>query len=80
MILVVSVFIMICGCLVFSPGLDQIPTQDLKYPQWGAILKAYGIIAFLFDLHPSVLTILVDMEDKKQLPTAIWSGYGGKYL
>lgn len=42
------------------------------------MLKAYGIIAFMFDIHPAVLTIMVDMDDKKKLPIALFGAFGGK--
>lgn len=77
--MVTSAFLLISGCLILTPGIDTTTAQPVKYPQWGLMLKAFGIIAFLFDIHPSVLTILVDMDDKKKLPVVLLGGFGGKY-
>lgn len=38
------------------------------------LLKAYGIISFQFDVHPMLLTIQVDMEDKNKIGHAVFSG------
>lgn len=38
------------------------------------LLKAYGIISFQFDIHPMLLTIQVDMEDKRKIGRAVFGG------
>lgn len=38
------------------------------------LLKAYGIISFQFDIHPMLLTIQVDMQDKTKIGRAVFSG------
>jgi solute carrier family 32 (vesicular inhibitory amino acid transporter) len=38
------------------------------------LLKAYGIISFQFDIHPMLLTIQVDMEDKTKIGRAVFGG------
>jgi solute carrier family 32 (vesicular inhibitory amino acid transporter) len=38
------------------------------------LLKAYGIISFQFDIHPMLLTIQVDMEDKRKIGKAVFGG------
>lgn len=38
------------------------------------LLKAYGIISFQFDIHPMLLTIQVDMEDKQKIGKAVFGG------
>lgn len=48
--------------------------MDLTPPPFLNLLKAYGVIAFQFDIHPLLLTIQVDMQDKKQIGQA--AGYG----
>lgn len=75
--IVLSVFILTSGCLLFEPGVDQKPSQDQQLPQWAPILTAYGIIAFQFDIHPTILTVLVDMKNRKQLPSAVFGGFAG---
>lgn len=38
------------------------------------LLKAYGIIAFQFDIHPMLLTIQVDMREKRRIGKAVCYG------
>uniref|UniRef100_A0A336N1P4 CSON008711 protein n=1 Tax=Culicoides sonorensis TaxID=179676 RepID=A0A336N1P4_CULSO len=38
------------------------------------LLKAYGIIAFQFDIHPMLLTIQVDMKEKRRIGKAVCYG------
>ncbi|XP_063703827.1 uncharacterized protein LOC134833442 [Culicoides brevitarsis] len=38
------------------------------------LLKAYGIIAFQFDIHPMLLTIQVDMKEKRKIGKAVCYG------
>lgn len=49
---------------VFDPG----------HPPFLNLLQAYGIISFQFDIHPMLLTIQVDMQDKKKIGRAVFSG------
>lgn len=75
--MVIAVFLLVLGCSLANPTAEQ-KLQNVPQPTWEVMLKAYGIITFLFDVHPSVLTILVDMDDKMQLPIAIFGGFGSK--
>lgn len=45
-----------------------------EYPDIGNLLKAYGIIAFQFDIHPMLLTIQVDMKNKKKIGKSVSIG------
>lgn len=47
---------------------------DPFHPPILNLLKAYGIISFQFDIHPMLLTIQVDMEDKKKIGRAVFGG------
>lgn len=47
------------------------------YPPFQNLLKAYGIIAFQFDIHPMLLTIEVDMEKKEKIGKAVTYGILG---
>lgn len=47
---------------------------DPSNPPMLNLLKAYGIISFQFDIHPMLLTIQVDMEDKTKIGRAVFSG------
>lgn len=38
------------------------------------IFQAYGIIAFQFDIHPMLLTIQVDMQEKTKIGKAVCNG------
>lgn len=71
-----------CGCLLSSDSqsLLQEHTDLEELPVWILMLRAYGIIAFQFDIHPSILTIQMDMDDKMQLPKALIGGFTGIYF
>lgn len=38
------------------------------------LLKAYGIISFQFDIHPMLLTIQVDMQNKRKIGRVVFGG------
>lgn len=79
--IVTTVFLLINGCLLFSEkesNSQETPLQKEIMPQWKNVLKAYGIIAFQFDIHPSILTIQVDMLEKSNLSKAIIGGFSSK--
>lgn len=42
---------------------------------WKNVVSAYGIIAFQFDIHPTLLTIHVDMKDKTKITSVILGGF-----
>lgn len=44
------------------------------FPPLENLLKAYGIIAFQFDIHPMLLTIQVDMEHKRKIGKSVCYG------
>ncbi|XP_058128890.1 uncharacterized protein LOC131286848 [Anopheles ziemanni] len=46
----------------------------LGLPPLVQLLKAYGIIAFQFDIHPMLLTIQVDMQHKRHIGKAVLYG------
>nr|XP_040224133.2 uncharacterized protein LOC120950287 [Anopheles coluzzii] len=52
------------------------PFRDitLGLPPFVQLLKAYGIIAFQFDIHPMLLTIQVDMQHKRHIGKAVLFG------
>lgn len=55
---------------------DYVPFAGLSMDPPPAInlLKAYGIIAFQFDIHPMLLTIQVDMKEKRRIGKAVCYG------
>lgn len=42
------------------------------------MLKVYGMIAFQFDIHPMLMTIEVDMQNKAKIGSAVCYGLIGK--
>ncbi|XP_050064150.1 uncharacterized protein LOC114122862 isoform X2 [Aphis gossypii] len=45
--------------------------EPIPEPSWNSVALAYGLLAFQFDVHPLVLTIQMDMVNKRKLPLAI---------
>ncbi|KAJ8920708.1 hypothetical protein NQ315_004847 [Exocentrus adspersus] len=72
-LIVVAVFLLTSGSLLFTNKIDSNlkEANDGHVPLWKSILTAYGIIAFQFDIHPTILTIQIDMHNKFKLPIAI---------
>ncbi|XP_047347609.1 amino acid transporter AVT1C isoform X2 [Vespa velutina] len=70
-----------CGTIIFTATLiwwciindDQtidhlpIPTS----PTWDKFISGYGMLAFLFDVHPTLMTIQVDMHNPRDINKAI---------
>jgi solute carrier family 32 (vesicular inhibitory amino acid transporter) len=44
------------------------------YPPIANLLSAYGVVAFQFDIHPMLLTIQVDMKNKRKIGKAVCVG------
>ncbi|CRK90026.1 CLUMA_CG003751, isoform A [Clunio marinus] len=55
-------------------AVTPIEVFDPSNPPLLNLLKAYGIISFQFDIHPMLLTIQVDMQDKNKIGKAVFSG------
>ncbi|KFB44113.1 AGAP002376-PA-like protein [Anopheles sinensis] len=57
-------------------GAEFVPFSGitLGLPPLVQLLKAYGIIAFQFDIHPMLLTIQVDMQHKRHIGKAVLYG------
>jgi solute carrier family 32 (vesicular inhibitory amino acid transporter) len=55
---------------------NVVKTQDFDptFPPFINLLKAYGIISFQFDIHPMLLTIQVDMKDRRKIGRAVFGG------
>lgn len=73
-----SVAVLTWICIRLSAGdeenVNNVEEFDLSTPPLLNLLKAYGIISFQFDIHPMLLTIQVDMEDKTKIGRAVFSG------
>lgn len=46
----------------------------VEFPSISDLLKTYGMIAFQFDIHPMLMTIQVDMQDKKKIGLVVTYG------
>lgn len=77
--LVATVFVLVFGSVVFDTR-NIVPTYSSSAPLWNSVLTAYGILAFQFDIHPTILTIQVDMVDKRQIHKAIIGAFGSKNI
>lgn len=49
-------------------------------PDYVTMLKVYGMIAFQFDVHPMLMTIEVDMQDKRKIGNAVCYAFAGMIL
>lgn len=49
----------------------------IDQPDYIVMLKVYGMIAFQFDIHPMLMTIEVDMQNKKEIGNAVCYGLAG---
>ena len=43
------------------------------------ILSSYSILAFQFDIHPMLLTLQIDMQEKDKVGWASFCGIASKY-
>ncbi|XP_014209209.1 proton-coupled amino acid transporter 3 [Copidosoma floridanum] len=50
-----------------SPDVEPIPSS----PSWEQFISGYGMLAFQFDVHPTLMTIQVDMKRPKDINRAI---------
>ncbi|KAJ3658856.1 hypothetical protein Zmor_010574 [Zophobas morio] len=75
--IVILVFLLVFGCLTFSSTEDtpQTNNTETELPLWELIFISYGMISFQYDIHPSVLTIQVDMQEKSKLNIAVLSAF-----
>lgn len=57
-----------------DPKIAKVDDFDPFSPPFLNLLKAYGIISFQFDIHPMLLTIAVDMQNRREIGRAVFSG------
>ncbi|KAL2721402.1 amino acid transporter AVT1C [Vespula maculifrons] len=79
-----------CGTIIFTAILiwwciinddrtiDHLPIPTS--PTWDKFISGYGMLAFLFDVHPTLMTIQVDMHNPRDINKAIIFSFIGKYL
>jgi len=51
---------------------------EISQPSWESVAIAYGIIVFQFDVHPTLLSVQVDMHDKLKVGRSIIASYFGE--
>lgn len=67
---------LVLGCIIFdSRTTEERPAPDVSL--WNLLLTAYGILVFQFDIHPTILTIQVDMIEKRRITKSILVGFMG---
>ncbi|KAK9869589.1 hypothetical protein WA026_003340 [Henosepilachna vigintioctopunctata] len=71
-LIVISVFLLVNGSLFYQSEKEVILNESTpKKSTWEFILIAYGIVAFQFDIHPTILNIHVDMKNRKKISKAV---------
>lgn len=78
-LLVALVFVLISTSIVLD-GHQEIVTRGDDCNLTYDLLKLYGIITFQFDIHPTILTVQMDMKKKDDVNKAILWGYLCKRL
>lgn len=73
---IVAALIWMCIFYDRSDTVQRIPFDGIRlsFPDWRNILQTYGMIAFQFDIHPMLMTIQVDMQDKRKIGNAVTYG------
>ncbi|XP_036344061.1 amino acid transporter AVT1C-like [Rhagoletis pomonella] len=75
LIVLIVIVILLWFCLFASAPLGK-PFEgvSLELPSLLALLNGYSILAFQFDIHPMLLTLQIDMQQKSQVYWAAFSG------
>lgn len=74
------VFLLVTASLISADPTPLQSNSNLTRPFWELMFTAYGIISFQYDIHPSILTIHLDMKEKSKLTIAIIGGFLSKFL
>ncbi|XP_013115946.1 uncharacterized protein LOC106093442 [Stomoxys calcitrans] len=71
----IVIVILLWFCLfTVSPMGKRFEDVSLELPPFLTILSGYSILAFQFDIHPMLLTLQIDMQQKHQVAWAAFSG------
>ncbi|XP_031616616.1 proton-coupled amino acid transporter 3 [Contarinia nasturtii] len=73
-VLTVSILIWISILDDDSVSSESFVGISLDQPDYIMMLKVYGMIAFQFDIHPMLMTIEVDMQNKREIGNAVCYG------
>lgn len=63
----------------YRRGFVKKNSSHLDQPDYITMLKVYGMIAFQFDIHPMLMTIEVDMQNKREIGNAVCYGLAGNF-
>ncbi|KAK4880271.1 hypothetical protein RN001_008417 [Aquatica leii] len=73
--LVFSVFLLLFGSIIMDKSENATINYLGDFTLWQNLFKAYGIITFQFDIHPIILTIQMDMNNKTKVNKAVVGGF-----
>ncbi|XP_054085706.1 uncharacterized protein At3g01760 [Zeugodacus cucurbitae] len=75
LVVLVVIVTLLWFCLFASAPLGK-PFEgvSLELPSFLALLNGYSVLAFQFDIHPMLLTLQIDMQQKSQVYWAAFSG------
>ncbi|XP_015177998.1 PREDICTED: proton-coupled amino acid transporter 3 isoform X2 [Polistes dominula] len=67
---VIFTAILIWWCIINDDRIiDHIPIPTS--PTWDKFISGYGMLAFLFDIHPTLMTVQVDMHNPRDINKAV---------
>ncbi|XP_044753035.1 amino acid transporter AVT1I-like [Coccinella septempunctata] len=71
--IVFLVFFLVNGSMIYSTTEDLPSSNSMvnKKSTWEYLLLAFGMVTFQFDIHPNILTIVVDMKEKIKISKAV---------
>jgi len=72
---VASVSLLTWHCIVNDPTMEPPIKREVS---WESLAIAYGILAFQFDIHPTILSVQMDMEKRDQLAQPILAAFLSK--
>lgn len=68
--------VLIWWCIIADDrALDPAPIPTS--PTWDKFISGYGMLAFQFDVHPTLMTIQVDMRRPQHINKAVVSAFLG---
>ncbi|XP_071450963.1 uncharacterized protein mah [Hetaerina americana] len=66
---VVTVTFLTWSSMFTDPNVINPPA--IPSPTWESVAMAYGVLAFQFDIHPNILTVQMDMQQKRKMGKAV---------
>ncbi|KAL7306849.1 hypothetical protein TKK_0001010 [Trichogramma kaykai] len=71
----ISVTSLLIWWSIFSDDASDSYTPVPSSPAWERFIAGYGMLAFQFDVHPTLMTIQVDMKKPKHIGKAVMLGF-----